>query len=142
MYDDDDDDDDNLGKNLASVSFSFVSGYRVEKGTLVFINNHHLNSGEMYWEAPKEFRPERFIVDGKVTRPEYFIPFSTGKRTCIGQRLVQGISFILTASILQHFDVTSSDPSSIRTYPACVAIPLDTFSLTFTPRKVTSVHST
>jgi len=122
------------------VLFTFVSGYHVEKGTLIFINNYEINNSEKYWDAPNEFRPERFIVDGKVTRPEYFIPFSTGKRTCIGQRLVQGYSFLLASTILQHFDVTA-DPLSIRTYPACVAVPLDTFSLTFTPRNVNSVHS-
>jgi cytochrome P450 family 307 subfamily A len=76
-----------------------------------------------------------------VTRPEYFIPFSTGRRTCIGQRLVQGFTFIIIASILQHYDVTSSNPSSIRTYQACVALPMDTFSLTFTPRNLASAHS-
>jgi cytochrome P450 family 307 subfamily A len=118
----------------------FVSGYHVEKGTIIFINNYEINNSEKYWDAPSEFRPERFIVDGKVTRPEYFIPFSTGKRTCIGQRLVQGYSFLLASTILQHFDVTA-DPLSIRTYPACAAVPLDTFSLTFTPRSVSSVHS-
>ena len=122
------------------VLFTFVTGYHVEKGTIIFINNYDINNNEKYWDAPSEFRPERFIVDGKVTRPEYFIPFSTGKRTCIGQRLLQGYSFLLVSTTLQHFDITA-DPSSIRTYPACIAVPTDTFSLTFTPRNVNSVHS-
>jgi cytochrome P450 len=130
-----------VNNNLARRFFSFVSGYHVERGTLVFVNNYAINTSEKHWEAPTEFRPDRFIADGKVTRPQYFIPFSTGKRTCIGQRLVQGFSFLLTASILQHFDVTSSDPSSIRTYTASLAVPMDTFPLTFTPRKVSFVHS-
>jgi cytochrome P450 family 307 subfamily A len=122
------------------VLFTFVSGYRVEKGTVIFINNYEINNNEKYWHAPSEFRPERFIVDGKVTRPEYLIPFSTGKRTFIGQHIVQCNSFLLVSTILQHFDVPA-DPSSIRTYPACIAVPPDTFSLAFTPRNVNSVHS-
>ncbi|KAJ9597612.1 hypothetical protein L9F63_011518, partial [Diploptera punctata] len=116
-----------------------IAGYAVKKGTVVFLNNFELNSSEAYWESPEEFRPERFITpDGKVTKPEYFIPFSTGKRTCIGQRLVQGFAFILLASILQHYDVTTTNPDCIRTYPACVAIPADTFPLTFIPRHLSS----
>ena len=126
--------------NLSRGIFIFISGYNVERGTIIFINNYEINTSEKYWEAPTEFRPERFIVDGKVTRPEYFIPFSTGKRTCIGQRLVQGFSFIVVSSILQHYDITA-DLSSIRTYPACVAVPRDTFSITFTSRNVDFVHS-
>jgi cytochrome P450 family 307 subfamily A len=113
----------------------------VEKGTVVFINNFLLNCSEKYWEAASEFRPERFIKGGKVTRPEFFIPFSTGRRTCIGQRLVQGFAFIIIASVLQHYDISSSNPSSIRTYPACVALPMDTFSLIFKPRNLASALS-
>ncbi|XP_069672824.1 cytochrome P450 307a1 [Periplaneta americana] len=118
-----------------------IAGYAVDKGTMVFLNNYELNSSEKCWEAPFEFRPERFVVDGKVNKPEYFIPFSTGKRTCIGQRLVQGFAFIMLASILQNYDVSCSDPASIRTYPACVAVPADTFSLSFTPRHCVIVQS-
>jgi cytochrome P450 family 307 subfamily A len=108
---------------------------------MIFINNYNLNHSESYWEAPNEFRPERFIVNGKVSKPEYFIPFSTGKRTCIGQRLAQGFTFILIASILQYYDVSSSNLASIRTYPACAAVPMDTFALTFTPRNSAFVQS-
>jgi cytochrome P450 family 307 subfamily A len=114
----------------------------VEKDTVVLFNTHNLNHSEKHWEAPEDFRPERFIVNGKVTKPEYFIPFSTGKRTCIGQRLAQGFAFILIASILQHYDVTSSNLASVRTYPSCVAVPMDTFALTFTPRNAAPVQST
>lgn len=31
------------------------------------------------WENPEEFMPERFLRDGKVHKPDYFIPFSVGK---------------------------------------------------------------
>lgn len=58
---------------------------------------------------------------------------STGKRTCIGQRLVQSCSFTLIASLLSNFDV-SADLESVQTVPACVALPPDTFAVTLTPR--------
>lgn len=31
------------------------------------------------WEEPEKFKPERFLKDGKVFKPDYFIPFSVGK---------------------------------------------------------------
>lgn len=58
---------------------------------------------------------------------------STGKRTCIGQRLVQSCSFTLIASLLSNFNV-SADLESVHTVPACVALPPDTFAITLTPR--------
>uniref|UniRef100_A0AAG5DMU1 Cytochrome P450 n=1 Tax=Anopheles atroparvus TaxID=41427 RepID=A0AAG5DMU1_ANOAO len=64
----------------------------------------------------------------------HFLPFSIGKRTCIGQNLVRGFSFIIIANILQKYDVHSHDIAQIKMYPACVAVPPDTYSLAFTQR--------
>lgn len=65
----------------------------------------------------------------------HFLPFSIGKRTCIGQNLVQGFGFILLANIMQQYDVSTKDISTIKTVPACVALPTKTFPLVFSPRK-------
>lgn len=68
----------------------------------------------------------------------HFLPFSIGKRTCIGQSLVRGFSFVMFATIMQHYNVTTTDVRNIKTYPACVAVPPDTFSLILEPRQNTS----
>ncbi|XP_034234870.1 cytochrome P450 307a1-like [Thrips palmi] len=117
-----------------------IAGYQVDKGTVVFINNHELNTGEAYWEQASKFRPERFLQTGKdgvvqVVKPAHFIPFSTGKRTCIGQRLVQSGSFVLLASLLQHYNVSVDPKHPVVTYTASVALPPDTFPLAFAPRE-------
>ncbi|XP_049539772.1 cytochrome P450 307a1 [Anopheles darlingi] len=65
----------------------------------------------------------------------HFLPFSIGKRTCIGQNLVRGFSFIIIANILQKYDVRSNDLAQIKMYPACVAVPPDTYSLAFSQRQ-------
>ncbi|XP_019525703.2 cytochrome P450 307a1-like [Aedes albopictus] len=64
----------------------------------------------------------------------HFLPFSIGKRTCIGQNLVRGFSFIMLANILQKYDVHTNDPEQIKMKPACVAVPPDTYPLAFTQR--------
>lgn len=64
----------------------------------------------------------------------HFLPFSIGKRTCIGQNLVKGFSFIMLANIMQSYDVTISNPKLIKMYPACVAVPAETFPLSLTRR--------
>lgn len=113
-----------------------ISGFAVDKGTVIFINNYELNLGEQYWEDASSFRPERFVTaEGGIVKPSHFIPFSTGKRTCIGQRLVQGFTFIMLASLLQQYDIGSSDLSKVVTKPGCMAVPPDCFSLCFTPRR-------
>ncbi|XP_055851293.1 cytochrome P450 307a1-like [Episyrphus balteatus] len=65
----------------------------------------------------------------------HFLPFSIGKRTCIGQNLVRGFGFILLANILQRYNLHSNDLNQIQTTPACVALPCKGFPLVFTLRK-------
>lgn len=122
-----------------------VAGFGVTKGTIVFINNYELNTSEKYWDNPKTFNPNRFVetVHDPETNKEvltvrknipHFLPFSIGKRTCIGQNLVRGFSFIMLANILQHYDVSSKNLDEIKVQPACVAVPPDTYKLVLTPR--------
>lgn len=127
-----------------------VDGYPVPKDTVVFINNYELNLSEDYWgPSAREFRPERFLVRSfssdesteswRLVRPAHFVPFSTGKRTCIGQRLVQGFTFATVTAILSNYRISSTknDPDlRARLIPGCVAVPPDTFNLVLTPRGV------
>lgn len=118
--------------HVATVDTS-INGYTVNKGTVVFINNYELNVGEEYWDEPLKFKPERFINENsQIKKPAYFIPFSTGKRTCIGQRLVQCFSFIILATLLQEFDVSSNEPLEIK--PCTMAVPPDCFNVILSPR--------
>ncbi|XP_013141981.1 PREDICTED: cytochrome P450 307a1-like [Papilio polytes] len=65
----------------------------------------------------------------------HFLPFSIGKRTCIGQTLVTTMSFVMFANIIQEFDVAAENIKDLRQRPACVALPKDTFNLYLLPRK-------
>lgn len=129
-----------------------IAGYGIAKDTIIFINNHELNTNEKYWENPKEFIPERFLetvpahkVDknASMNAPEitrikknipHFLPFSIGKRTCIGQNLVRCYSFLLITNILQNFNLTAVKSEEVKFYPSCLALPPQTFSILLTPR--------
>lgn len=112
-----------------------ISGYSVCKGTVVILNNFELNTSDLYWDEPLRFKPERFIRDGVVVKPAHFIPFGTGKRTCIGQKLVTDFTFIVITSILNHYDLSVPNMDDLKLVPACVALPVDTYELEFTLRK-------
>ncbi|XP_046449689.1 cytochrome P450 307a1-like [Daphnia pulex] len=111
-----------------------VAGYDVQEGTMVFLNNYELNISPDYWgDQALTFDPARFLIQGKIVKPEYFIPFSTGKRACMGYRLVQHVSFVTLATLLQNFDVSASE-DVIHLPKACVAVPPDAFRVVLTPR--------
>ncbi|XP_048511879.1 cytochrome P450 307a1-like [Athalia rosae] len=122
-----------------------VDGYPVEKGTVVFVNNYELNLGDSYWGIrARDFCPARFLTESKevkgkftISKPAHFMPFSTGKRTCIGQRLVQGFTFATVAAIFSQYQVLAADNGpdlTERLVPGCIAVPPDTFHLALVPR--------
>ncbi|XP_076441361.1 cytochrome P450 2B4-like [Babylonia areolata] len=56
------------------------------------------------WLDPENFRPERFIgPDGKLIRSEDLIPFSVGRRVCLGESLARMELFLYLATLIQHF---------------------------------------
>lgn len=92
--------------------FSFV-GKPVGKDTVVIINNHHLHFSEELWGPdPQSYDPTRFLKKCDETgehlfmRPIHFKPFSLGKRSCMGYKLVESITLSLLSNILDHFTLT------------------------------------
>ncbi|XP_032528371.2 cytochrome P450 307a1 [Danaus plexippus] len=77
---------------------------------------------------------EKEVVSVKRNIP-HFLPFSIGKRTCIGQTLVTTMSFVMLANIVQEFDVGAVNLEDLKQKPACAALPKDTFNLYLLPRK-------
>lgn len=59
-----------------------MMGYDIPKRSLIFGNFKTMHSNPELWGDPEKFRPERFIdpKTGKCVRPEYLMPFGTGKQ--------------------------------------------------------------
>uniref|UniRef100_A0A1B0EZR3 Cytochrome P450 n=1 Tax=Phlebotomus papatasi TaxID=29031 RepID=A0A1B0EZR3_PHLPP len=58
-----------------------LNGYVIPAGAHVvpLINSVHMDP--TLWDNPEEFNPNRFInAEGKVQKPEYFMPFGVGRR--------------------------------------------------------------
>ncbi|XP_030584265.1 cytochrome P450 2J6-like [Archocentrus centrarchus] len=60
------------------------------------------------WETPDSFNPQHFLdQDGKFRRREAFIPFSMGKRSCLGEQLARMELFLFFTSLLQRFSFSA-----------------------------------
>ncbi|XP_049884183.1 cytochrome P450 307a1 [Pectinophora gossypiella] len=92
------------------------------------------SDGERTGPIDKTKEMEKEVVSVKRNIP-HFLPFSIGKRTCIGQTLVTSMSFVMFANIMQEFDVAAENIEDLRQKPACVALPKDTYNLYLLPRK-------
>ncbi|XP_063985741.1 cytochrome P450 307a1-like [Diachasmimorpha longicaudata] len=113
---------------------STIAGYKVEKDTFIFLNNYELNMSEDLWSSPQEFIPERFLKKGRIWKPEYFLPFGGGRRSCMGYKMVQYVSFSLVATILKHYTLLPVEGESYKVPVGSLALPLKTFNFRFEKR--------
>lgn len=68
---------------------------------------HAVHMDPNLWDKPEQFNPSRFInAEGKVTKPEYFLPFGVGRRMCLGDVLARMELFLYFSSLLHCFDIT------------------------------------
>ncbi|XP_011381941.1 cytochrome P450 2S1, partial [Pteropus vampyrus] len=95
-------------------------GYTLPQGTEVFpLLGSVLHDPEVF-EQPEEFNPDRFLdADGGFKKQEAFLPFSLGKRVCLGEGLARAELFLLITAILQAFFLESPcPPRSLSLQPA------------------------
>ena len=80
---------------------------KIPKGTQVIPLIHAIHMDPKLWTDPEIFNPERFLsTDGKrVIKPEYFIPFGVGRRSCPGDTLAMGELFLFLSSLLHRFEI-------------------------------------
>ncbi|XP_076612270.1 cytochrome P450 2K1-like [Chaetodon auriga] len=82
-------------------------GYFIKKGTTVFPLLTSVLYDEDEWEKPHSFYPAHFLdKDGKFVKRDAFMPFSAGRRVCLGESLARMELFIFFTSLLQHFRFT------------------------------------
>ncbi|KAM9386093.1 cytochrome P450, family 2, subfamily AD, polypeptide 3 isoform 1-T1 [Pholidichthys leucotaenia] len=81
--------------------------YFIPKGTAVNTMLSSVLFDENEWETPNVFNPEHFLdSEGKFRRRDAFLPFSTGKRVCLGEQLAKMELFVFFASLLQRFTIS------------------------------------
>ncbi|XP_061593792.1 cytochrome P450 2J2-like isoform X2 [Cololabis saira] len=81
-----------------------LDGYLVPKGTMVLPTLDSVLHDESMWETPHTFNPQHFLdQDGKFRKREAFLPFSAGKRVCLGEQLARMELFLFFTALLQRF---------------------------------------
>jgi cytochrome P450 len=87
--------------------------YRFPAGAHFFFSQYVMHRSAEFWEAPREFRPERHTAEAKAARHKFvYFPFGGGRRQCIGEGFAWMEGVFALATIAQRARL-----SFVPTYP-------------------------
>lgn len=67
---------------------------------------------EKIFPNPTKFDPDRWLTNDNLDK--YLLPFSVGKRFCIGKHLARDILFLTTIRLVQHFNFNVNDEAKSK----------------------------
>lgn len=91
-----------------SIEEDQLDEHTIPKNTMLLLAIYELHRDSNFWDAPDEFKPERFDPSGKKDFQEYYYPFGAGPRMCVGNNFATYEMVLTVAEILKNYRITSN----------------------------------
>lgn len=89
--------------------FELSPSCQLSKGTIISINIFGLHRRKDLWgDDAERFNPDRFTPETFNNKSQFYIPFSAGKRNCIGERFAFAAFKIIVLKLVKSFKFSTS----------------------------------
>ncbi len=101
-----------------------IDGYTITAGTKVFVAPYVMHRLPQYFDAPSQFRPERFTPEFEEQLPRFaYMPFGGGPRICIGNSFAMMEAQLVLATIAQRYTFHLAPEAKVATQPLITLMP-------------------
>ncbi|CAF3920206.1 unnamed protein product [Rotaria sordida] len=105
------------------TSDTIIDNVPIHSGQIIFIGLLNIKTDERYWNKnPKEFIPERFLIEDKNYHTYAMVPFDDGHRACLGQDLAWIVLKLIIIRCMQRgiiFEDTQENTGGYEEKLAC-----------------------
>uniref|UniRef100_A0A914DPZ1 CYtochrome P450 family n=1 Tax=Acrobeloides nanus TaxID=290746 RepID=A0A914DPZ1_9BILA len=95
-----------------------IDGHFIPKGTSIVPQMSVVMYDDEVFPEPEKFKPERFLDEaGNLKKVDELIPFSVGKRQCLGEGLAKMEIYLLIANLCNQFEfysINGKEPTTKR----------------------------
>jgi pentalenene oxygenase len=108
-----------------------LGGHRIGPGATILFSPYALHRDPEFFPDPERFDPDRWLPDRGKAVPRYaMIPFSAGKRKCMGDAFAMDLATTVLSTLAGRWRLRSTRGTTVR------AIPKMTLSIEALPMKV------
>jgi cytochrome P450 len=101
-----------------------IGGYRVARGTIIYITQWVQHRDPRHFDDPTSFRPERWTTEFERALPRFaYFPFGGGPRVCIGNRFAMMEAMLVLVSVRQRFRCVWTGDRPVRPEPSITLRP-------------------
>ncbi|XP_037070845.1 cytochrome P450 2J6-like isoform X2 [Pollicipes pollicipes] len=96
-------------EHVAAEEFQ-LGGFTIPRGAQIVALQQAVHEDEALFPEPGRFRPERFLdAAGKLKPSRALMPFSVGKRSCVGEAMARAELFLFVTAVVQRYTLRFPD---------------------------------
>ena len=101
-----------------------IGGQHIPAGSTVIMSQWVTHHDSRFYDAPLQFRPERwFDLDAHSTPRYSYFPFGGGSRVCIGEHFAMTEAIAVLAMIARRWTITPAQPELAQPKPSVTLRP-------------------